>query len=394
MSGVLSFACLALPWFVIVGISMRTLAPRKPDKDKREGLLLLGLVELYLKTGKPVGSNTLRENGFESLSSATIRNYFVKLEEAGFLKQQHSSGGRIPTSLAYKHYAEHHISSATMSDKERYEVRKALVKETREIASYLQQAAEFVSEASGCSVVLSAPRFDQDFILDIKLVGIDSSRCLCVVITDFGLVHTETLYADKKLSNFTLKRIEGYLHWKLTGLDKPKLNEGEEEIAQNFYNELMLRHIVGYTHFSAEDLYKTGFSKLLNYPDFNDASALASGLALFENQKMLRTLLDEASKSGSLSCWIGEDLNAAASACSMIAVPYRINQTVVGAVAILGPTRVRYKELFALMRTVSDAISESLTKSMYKFKLSFRKPSGEAIELHPPTLLLEKKEKR
>ena len=74
---------------------MKPIQPKKPSKDQREKLVLLGLVELYLNYGKPVGSNTLRENGFEALSSATIRNYFAKLEEAGFLKQQHSSGGEF-----------------------------------------------------------------------------------------------------------------------------------------------------------------------------------------------------------------------------------------------------------------------------------------------------------
>ena len=79
---------------------------KKPAKDERERLVLLGLVELYLETGKPVGSSTLREHGFQNLSSATIRNYFAKLEKGGFLKQQHSSGGRIPTEGAYKLYVE------------------------------------------------------------------------------------------------------------------------------------------------------------------------------------------------------------------------------------------------------------------------------------------------
>ena len=97
---------------------MKELIARKPPKDQRERLVLIGLIELYLETGKPVGSNNLRENGFESLSSATIRNYFSKLEEEGFLKQQHSSGGRIPTSLAYQLYAEAHLKSPQVSEKE------------------------------------------------------------------------------------------------------------------------------------------------------------------------------------------------------------------------------------------------------------------------------------
>lgn len=359
------------------------MALKKPAKDDREKAVLIGLVELYLKTGKPIGSNTLRENGFDHLSSATIRNYFAKLEEEGYLKQQHSSGGRIPTSLAYKIYAQPHPSDEkALSEKEHQHLRTQLVRETREIASYLQHAAETISEMSQCALFLSAPRFDQDFLLDIKLVGIDQSRCLCVLITDFGLIHTEVLYADKKLSNFSLKRIEAYFHWRMTGLDKPQLDEEEEKLAKTFYSEIMLRHIVNYTNFSAEDVYKTGFSKLLLYPDFNDATSLAGGLSLFENPQHLRLLLQECSKTGDLSCWISDDisqLTGVQASCSVIAVPYYINQTLVGAIALLGPNRIPYKQLFGLLKSASQFISESLTRSLYKYKISFRKP-------HPPTL--------
>ena len=65
---------------------------KKKPKEERERLVLLGLVNLYLESGQPIGSNTLRESGFDYLSSATIRNYFAKLEKAGFVKQPHASG--------------------------------------------------------------------------------------------------------------------------------------------------------------------------------------------------------------------------------------------------------------------------------------------------------------
>src|SRR6185437_15670131 len=202
---------------------MKSLSLKKPPKDQRERTVLFGLIDLYLESGKPVGSNTLRENGFEHLSSATIRNYFAKLEEEGYLKQQHSSGGRIPTHLAYKLYAHHYLTQqppteSGLDEKESKLLKQKLFKETREIATYLQHVAEFLSESTHCAVFLSAPRFDQDFVLDIKLVGIDPSRCLCVLITDFGLVQTELLYTPRKLSSFTLKRLEGFFRWKLTGL--------------------------------------------------------------------------------------------------------------------------------------------------------------------------------
>lgn len=372
---------------------MKAISQKKPAKDQREKGVLLGLVELYLETGKPIGSNTLRENGFDYLSSATIRNYFAKLEESGYLKQQHSSGGRIPTPLAYKLYADMHLNANALEEKEKQQLKSRLLRESREVASYLQHAAEVVSESTGCAVFLSAPRFDQDFVLDIKLVAVDHNRCLCVVITDFGLVHTEVLYTENKLSNFSLKRIESYFHWRIKGLDKPTLNEGEEELAVRFYNELILRHIVTYTNFSAEDIYKTGFSRLLLYPDFNNAAALASGLSLFENPHHLRSLLRECCEAKNLSCWIGEDHSGPTHACSILAIPYRINQTIVGSIAILGPQRMPYKRLFGLLQAASEYISETLTRSMYKFKITFREPKAAPVEFKqdPINFLLEDK---
>jgi heat-inducible transcriptional repressor len=361
---------------------MKPIALKRPAKDEKEKAVLLGLVELYLATGKPIGSNTLRENGFSHLSSATIRNYFVKWEEKGYLKQQHSSGGRIPTSLAYKLYAHPALAEPILSDEESQALSSQLKKETREIATYLQHSAEVISDMSRCALFLSAPRFDQDFLLDIKLVGIDNNRCLCILITDFGLIHTEVLYAEKKLSNFSLKRIEAYCHWRMTNLDKPKLDEDEEKLAKRFYNEIMLRHIINHTHFSAADIYKTGFSKLLTYPDFKDANSLAGGLSLFENPNHLRQLLQESCASGDLNCWIGDDLSRLTgthSACSVIAIPYYINHTVVGSIALLGPNRIPYRQLFGLLKTAASYVSESLTRSLYKFKISFRKP-------HPPSI--------
>lgn len=363
---------------------MKSLTPKKPAKTQRERLILFELVDLYLKTGKPIGSNTLRENwSMGELSSATIRNYFAKLEEEGYLKQQHSSGGRIPTPLAYQVYAEAHLNQPILAEAEKNWIREHLVKETREIASYLQHCAESLSEISHCAVFLSAPRFDQDFLLDVKLVSIDHNRILSILITDFGMIRTEIMHTEKKIGTFLLKRLENYFIWKLTGLEKPKLDSQEEILAEKLYKEVMLRHIVNYTNFSSEDLFQAGFSKLLSYPDFNDAAALASGLSLFENKEQLRQLLDKSVKQGALSCWIGENLNQfapEAAACSIIAIPYRINQTLCGAFGILGPNRISYRELFGLLQSASHAISDSLTKSMYKFKISFRQPKRSDID--------------
>ncbi len=355
----------------------KSLTLRKPAKDQRTKLVLLGLVELFLKLGKPIGSNTLRENGFEDLSSATIRNYFAQLEKEGFLKQHHSSGGRIPTELAYKVYIDTVLPASPIQDKDREILQSKIGQESRKMASYLQNVAETLSDLTGCAVFLSSPRFDHDFIFNIKLVQIDPNRCLCVLITDFGQVQTEVLFVEEKLSSFSLKRIENYLHYRLTGLDRPALNEEEERLASNIYKEIMLRHIVTYSNFSSEDVYKTGFSKLLNHSDFNNAANLASGLSLFENDSDMRLILNHCCKNNQLSCLVGEDLSMLASSmkgCCVIVIPYYIHQTVAGAIALLGPQRIPYKKVFGIMKTASELMSQTLTRSVYKYKITFRRP--------------------
>ncbi len=357
-------------------------------KHTREFQVLIGLVELYLESGKPIGSNTLKEHGFDHLSSATIRNYFAELETQGFLRQPHSSGGRIPTHEALKIYAREYRDPSTVPAQDMEDLFQDLAHTSpRHLSRYLQTAAERLSEACHLATFLTAVRFDHDFILNIKLVGIDPERVLCVMVTDFGQILTEVLPLKQKLSSFALKRIESYLQWRIKGNTKPRdLSLEEEALGQAFYNEIMVRYIVRYSNFSNEDLFRTGFSQLLAYPEFSDPVALTTGLSLFENPAHMRLLLNDCVREGELRYWIGEDLrpySEAAQGCTVIAIPYYIGQMKAGAIGILGPCRMPYKKLFSILRHFSASISQSLTGGLLKFKLTFRQARSPSAELQP-----------
>lgn len=341
--------------------------------------MLLGLVELYLETGKPIGSNTLKEHGFDQLSSATIRNYFTELEKKGLLRQPHASGGRIPTNEAFRLYATECLESSLSPNPEIEEQLHDLEQpDLRPLMRYLQLSAEKLSELTGYATFLTSVRFDHDFVLEIRLIIIDQERILCILVTDFGQILTETLSIKQKLSAFSCKRIESYLQWRVKGGDQPQnLSVDEDTLAQALYNEIMVRYIVRYSNFSNEDLFRTGFSQLLAYPEFSDPIALTTGLSLFENTSHMRLLLNDCVRDGGLRFWIGKDLAPYASAaqgCAVIAIPYYIGQSIVGAVGILGPCRMPYPALFSTLRTFSGSISKSLTKNLLKFKLSYRQP--------------------
>jgi heat-inducible transcriptional repressor len=358
----------------------KTLPPKKLPKIDREQAVLLGLIELYLKMGKPIGSHTLQENGFESLSSATIRNYFSKMEEAGFLKQQHTSGGRIPTEKAFRLYADTYRNEGVLEKAQEEGLEAAFKEGSKEIATLLNRSADVLSELTKCAVFVSAPRFDQDFIQDVRLIRIDPTKVLSVLITDFGLIRTETIYMEKEVDPSFLRATEEYFLWRMNKGEKPLFQkESEAKLAQRIYNEVMVRHVVGYANFPEEDVIRTGLSKLLTYPEFNDAAALASSLALLEDQNQMRNVLRECCKQNQMSLWIGNELYPFVpkdAECTVIAIPYRINQAIAGAVALLGPMRIHYRNMFGLMQIFSEQLSRTLTESVYKYKITFRQPTG------------------
>ena len=371
---------------------LKPLKIKKFTKKEREQRVLMGLVELYIQTGQPIGSNTLKNAGFQDLSSATIRNYFAKMEKAGYLHQQHSSGGRIPTELAFQEYADKILETEDfLIEKQKLDVFQDLCSEaTEEVANLIHRAADMLSEHSMCSVFISSARFDHDFIRDVKFLAIDNSRCLVVIVTDFGLLQTYTLRTEGLLKERSIKFISQFFQWRLGNGNKPsEMTHDDLVLSQEFYNEVMVRYMVNYSNFTHDDTYYTGLSKLLNYPEFGDAVNLAKGLAVFENRSEVENIISKTLKNNKISVWVGGDFKEnekSAAHCSVIAVPYYVNGIPVGVVAILGPMRMQYKKMFGLMHVFSENISEVLTKSLYKFKISFRTPNEE-------NLFLEKEER-
>lgn len=358
----------------------KILPAKKLPKTDREQAVLLGVIELYLKTGKPIGSHTLQENGFDSLSSATIRNYFSKMETEGYLKQQHTSGGRIPTEKALRLYADSYRNEGVLEKTQEEVLEEVLKKETKEIATLLHRSADALSELTKCAVFVSAPRFDQDFIQDVRLIQLDSSKLLSVIITDFGLIRTEAVYLEGEVDPPFLRTTEEYFLWRMNKGEKPLFrHETEAKMAQRIYNEIMVRHVVGYANFPEEDILRTGLSKLLAYPEFNDAAALAHSLALLEDENQMRALLRECGKQDRMAVWIGDELHPYVpkdAECAVIAIPYRINQVIAGSIALLGPMRLPYRNLFGIIQVFSEQITRTLTEKVYKYKITFRQPTG------------------
>ncbi|NGX48967.1 MAG: Heat-inducible transcription repressor HrcA [Candidatus Anoxychlamydiales bacterium] len=365
-------------------------------KENKELKILLGLVELFIETNAPIGSNSLKESGFDDMSSATIRNYFAQLEKKGLLTQPHISGGRVPTAKAFKIYANHCLSNTKIDKQDDLLLQKHLSEEKKQITEHLNSSLELLSTLTNLSIFQSAPRFDQDFINNIKLISLDTNKILCVIVTDFGLIKTEILYSKLDLDEKSLKLVEDFFLWRMNKKQKPNIeNQNLFKASQHLYNEIMVRYIVGYTNLSTGDIYKTGLSKLLSYPEFKNPIVLAEALSIFENKEQMHKILNSAIKNDAITYFIADDLEKFGlkiKNTALICIPYYISNIAVGAIGILCPLRVDYKKIFSILKVFSKYLSDNLTKNIYKFKITFRKTS-DYKKINQHSILLEDKSK-
>lgn len=347
------------------------------------------LIEYYITTGRAVGSNTLKEVGFPELSSATIRNYFASLEEEGFLIQQHISGGRIPTKKAFHFFAKEsldEIEKEGCKEEGHFAATDIFAREIKEIISSLQHAADELSEKTTCAVFLSYPRFDQDFVTDITFILVDASRVISVILTSFGQVYTEIIPTAKKISQESLHKIQGFIRLLLSGKEPVDhgLTHEESELAKKLYQETLSRYLVSYANFSDEDIFRTGFSRLLVYPEFQVAETLVGSLALFENHAQLRGVIRETVRSGKVKYWIQDErfgYLGSTQSCTVAAANYHIGTKNVGAIGVIGPMRLQYKKLFSQLISAAKDISDFLQRSLLRYKISFRTPREKSYEL-------------
>lgn len=366
-----------------------------PSKQERVRVVLLGLVEAYLEDHEPVGSETLRKKSFPDLSSATLRNYFSQLEKEGYLTQQHTSGGRIPTTKAFSAYTSYHQHNGYITSEQEQELNKLSDYEGTDLITFLQESAQLLTQLSKGAAFLTSPRFDQDFVEDIKLLQIDPTRLLVVLITYFGTIRTEVINPSFALSTGVVKKLEAYFLCRIhSQVDQVSIDPDIEPEFQDLFNEVITRFLIYYGSFSHDEVYRAGLSNLLHFAELKNAQALADCLNLFDEPQRLKKLLRNAMTHKSTVCLIGDDLKeflGHGSSCATIVAPCYVNYRAVGSIGCMTGLCVDYRNLFGVINRLSEIISNVLSRVSFKHQLSFR-PS-EASPADVTQYLLEYDEK-
>lgn len=359
------------------------MALSRKQAGKRRHEILMALVRAYIGTGAPVSSHAIVEEMKTDLSSATIRNELLELDRLGLAAQPHASSGRVPTTEAYRLYADNVLERRLPARR----IGRRLAREFRDLTPVpgdagrlLQRAAGVLAGQSRCAAMVLSPRFENDFIREIRLVGIDPTRMLVVLVSDYGLIRTDTVRTESRPSYFTLKRLEEYLNAKLRGQDEVSaayengFADDERRLGDELYSDIVLRYFINFAPRRSTELFLEGFANLFEHPELQNPRSVSEAIKLFENRNRWRTLLREAQGRDDAFVLLGREIDGALHAAlplAMVAAPYRVNTLNVGAVAIVGPMRMPYERAVQLVRAMNGLLEGWLSETLSRPRLGF-----------------------
>ena len=174
--------------------------PADPSQDPRARQLLRTLIARYIRSGEPVGSQTLARHAGLDVSPATIRNILSDLEDAGLLSAPHTSAGRVPTAQGYRLFVDSLLQVKPLADGDMARLRGELPPGTGTQA-LLGSASELLSAMTHFVGVVSVPRREQFAFRRIDFVQIDEQRVLAILVFGDGDVQNRILFTERAFSN-------------------------------------------------------------------------------------------------------------------------------------------------------------------------------------------------
>jgi len=334
---------------------------------ERQNLVLKTIVDEFIATALPVGSRVLSKKAHLQFSAATIRNEMADLEEFGFIEKTHTSSGRIPSHKGYRYYVDHLVDKE--SDTEIPEALKfhQLVSQKqleREVA--IKEALKILSSLTNYTSILLGPSRDLSTVQKVQFIPLSDTQAVLILITDGGHVENTTVDIPTGVSPGLMETIIKALDKLLVGV---KVGEVEHRLAEGFENQLM-----EYVSYKEEILYAmlkllsssletgqyltSGKSNILKQPEFTDLEAVSTLYEMIEEDRIVN-VIDALESEAGLTVRIGtENEVKAMENCTLITVPYQINERDQGKIALLGPTRMEYQKIIPLLEYVAKLMSD------------------------------------
>ena len=332
------------------------------DLSSREHLILEALVRAYVDLGAPVASSTLLKREGFGFSPATIRKTLGDLEEKGFIAQPHTSAGRTPTNKGYRAYAEEALADwrvLTLEDAEHLRHQFEVTRRGR-VDEIHSQLARIICDISSQLGLVLAPRFERAVFDGLELVRLSERRLLLVATINLGPVRSLVIEVGSDVSQRDIDKVGQLLNERLSGLTLAEVRGTvKDRVSSDIGNPQLLRvvaeEIESLANSSSDDLHVAGVRHMFLQPELRDSDHAAGLMDFVESRDGLASLL---SGREGVVVTIGEENEAEEMRqCSMVTASYDVSGAI-GVVGVLGPTRMPYKRLVALVNYAAMQAAE------------------------------------
>ncbi len=342
---------------------------KNPQREltERESEILRQIVQFYILKATPIGSRALSkfiEDEFK-LSPATLRNVMSDLEELEYINHPHTSAGRVPTDKGYRYYVDTITKIEKLNKKEILTVQDTLIQEN--IESVFKNASKILGMLSKYLGVVQFPNIRELLVQKIELIHLSGSKILVVVALESNIVRTVTIEAAFDTEIEMLDHISRYINERISGKSLSYIRENFNDIISDF--NLKNIPLVRLFTDSVDQIFSrerhkervviTGTQNLLNYPEFEDLNSVKGVIELVENEDVIIHLLEQFEDISGVKVLIGKEMNhEVLQGYSLIKSSYKIG-TLTGSIGLIGPKRMNYSKMIALVQCVSDILSNS-----------------------------------
>ena len=338
------------------------------ELNDREKNILRFIIQQFILTANPVGSRNITKRYDIGFSPATVRNIMSDLEDSGFIDHPHTSAGRIPTDKGYRFYVDTLMDVKKLRSSEMGLINKSLETNLNETDELLKMASNLLSSITHQIACVTYPKLDSGIFEKIQIIQLTSTRILVVITIKSGLVKTITLELNSDLKPSQLDPVQQLLNERLSGLS---LKEIRETFKKRFRDVEEDQHpIIRLFVDSVDKIFKddtrgeraliTGAKNVIKQPEFENPDSFQSVIELIEDKDIIIHILEKSGENEQVYISIGsENENEKLNEYSFISKKYQLGEFS-GTLGIVGPKRMEYSKVIAIVDYIAKMISEIL----------------------------------
>lgn len=335
--------------------------------SERRQRILTFIVDDFVDSAQPVGSQSLVQRHALGLSSATVRNEMAALEETGLITHPHTSAGRIPSHPGYRYYVSSLMPERNLTQDEKLTILHQFHQSARQLEEWVELAASVLATSSGNTGVITQPRVLDLRLKQLQLVELNEARALLILVTNDSSVHQQTIELPVAANQEQLARIANRLNTEFSGKsiseiaidDVPGPLGPTESLIIATTTALLLRE----QQAGIEAPVVEGVREMLRQPEFGHSDRLLDTLEAVDERRLRANIPSSSVVAGDVAVIIGdENTEGPYQDMSFVLARYGAPGSPGGVLGVLGPTRMAYGDAVAHVRYVSNVLTELMRR--------------------------------